>query len=89
DVMRRWRGEHAVFCRDLLGELILALRSAGIDVQLYTHPRDGHDFSPADQTRTGWGVEGADGQPDPSPEDFDRNRWNDFIAEAYSELLER
>ncbi|WP_175627536.1 alpha-L-fucosidase [Microbacterium sp. CSI-V] len=89
EVMRRWRGDHAVFPRDLLGELIVALRAVGIDVQLYTHPRDGHDFSPSDQTRTGWGVRGAHGQPDPSPSDFDRNRWNDFIAEAYSELLER
>ena len=44
--------------RDVIGDLIKALRPTGIRLILYIHPSDGHDFSREDQDRVGWN-EGA------------------------------
>ena len=75
--------------RDLVGEILAALRPRGIRVLLYTHPRDGHDFTEADAMMTGWGANNRQFAPDPDPETFDRDRWNDFINDAYGELVDR
>ena len=47
-----WLPDHSVN-RDLIGEIIAALKARGIKVMLYTHPRDGHDFSEEDAIITG------------------------------------
>lgn len=86
-VMQHWRGDHAYFERDLIGEIIRAVRPLGIKIQLYTHPRDGHDFSLDDQVQTGWGAGSKELNPNPDPQIFDFSKWNDFICDAYSELL--
>ncbi|WP_241741414.1 alpha-L-fucosidase [Streptomyces sp. L2] len=76
--------------RDLIGDMITAVKAKGIHVYLYTHPRDGMEFTAADRQKTGWGV-----QPpppgkgwDPGP-DFDRPKWNSFINDVYQELMQR
>jgi len=71
--------------RDLLGEMIDAVKSRGIRVLLYTHPRDGHDMGPADQAATGWAPSGYN--PDWSR--FDRQKWNNFINDVYGDLVDR
>ena len=63
--------------RDVIRDLIEALRPTGIRLILYLHPSDGHDFSPEDQERVGWN----DGPP--------YARWNDFINAAFAEVVER
>jgi hypothetical protein len=88
-VMERWRGAGTSSSRDLLQELIDGLRGTGIRLQLYTHPRDGHDMSREHQALTGWGTSAAPGAPDPDPTSFNFVRWNDFICEVYEELGER
>jgi alpha-L-fucosidase len=84
-VMDKWLPGHASK-RDLIGDMIKACKAKGIQVLLYTHPRDGHDFTDADMARTGW----HRGQhPNPDFEKWDRAKWNDFINEAYGELVDR
>lgn len=74
--------------RDLLGEIIDALREKDIEVILYTHPRDGHDLTDAEQKALGWG-RNLNGTSTPDPEVFDYKKWNEYIHELYRELLER
>lgn len=83
--MNEWLTGHTSQ-RDLLGEMIAAVRAKGIRVLLYTHPRDGHDMSPEDQLSTGWNGT-VDSQPDYSV--FDRAKWNNFINEIYGDLVDR
>ena len=52
-VMEKWRPGHSAK-RDLIGDMIKACKAKGISVLLYTHPRDGHDFTDADMAKTGW-----------------------------------
>ena len=40
--------------RDVIADLIRAVRAKNIRLILYIHPSDGHDFSRADQDRVGW-----------------------------------
>ena len=83
--LEKWLPGHSVK-RDLIGDLIQACKARKIAVLLYTHPRDGHDFTPADQARTGW----ASGKsPDPDWAQFDKKKWNDFINDVYGELVDR
>ena len=63
--------------RDVIGDLIEALRPTGIKLILYIHPSDGHDFSRQDQDRVGWN----DGP--------DFSRWNDFVNEVIAEVVDR
>lgn len=63
--------------RDVVGDLIEALRSTGIRLILYIHPSDGHDLSPQDQDRVGWN----DGP--------NFSRWNDFVNELLAEVVDR
>jgi hypothetical protein len=86
ETMKKW-GLDSHYCRrDLLGEIITALDTKGIKVMFYTHPRDGHDLSPADQRKTGWNGS-AGGNPDWAK--FDFQKWNDFNNDLYAELVKR
>jgi hypothetical protein len=85
--MKKWGlGKH-VCERDLLGDMIKAVKPYGIKVLLYTHPRDGHDLRGEDQVKTGWGPN--DGKPDPDWPKFDFKKWNDFTNDLYGELVDR
>ena len=86
--MTTWRGTNTSASIDLIGQMIDAVRTKGIAVMLYTHPRDGHDMSSVDQNATGWGT-GAGSNPNPDPATFNFSRWNDFINDIYGELLDR
>ena len=74
--MQRWLPGHASQ-RDVLRDMIAAVRGKGIRVVLYTHPSDGHDLTPAEQAATGWGPT------------FNRAKWNDFINDIYGDLISR
>jgi len=74
--MQHWLPGHASR-RDVLRDMISAVRAKGIRVILYTHPSDGHDLTPAEQLATGWGPV------------FDRTKWNDFINDLYGDLIFR
>ncbi|MFM2199877.1 MAG: hypothetical protein RLZZ505_3309 [Verrucomicrobiota bacterium] len=84
-VMEKWRPGHSSK-RDLIGDMIKACKSKGVQVLLYTHPRDGHDFTDADMAKTGW-HRGEGSNPDFNK--WDRTKWNDFINESYAELVDR
>ncbi len=84
-VMEKWRPGHSAK-RDLIGDMIKACKAKGVQVLLYTHPRDGHDFTDADMAKTGW-VRGEGSNPDFNR--WDKAKWNDFINETYGELVDR
>lgn len=73
-----WRGPGFTARRDVVGEMIAALKARGIAVILFTHPLDGHDFSPEQKKLLGWN--------DP---EGGYKRWNDFVNDVYAELTER
>src|ERR1022692_5138752 len=74
--MNHWLPGHASR-RDVLRDMITAVRAKGIRVLLYTHPSDGHDLTAAEQSATGWGPT------------FDYAKWNDFINDIYGDLISR
>lgn len=84
-VMEKWRPGHSAK-RDLIGDMIKACKAKGVRVLLYTHPRDGHDFTDADMAKTGW-HRGEGSNPDFNK--WDKAKWNDFINESYAELVDR
>lgn len=84
-VMDKWLPGHSSK-RDVIGDMIKACKAKGVQVLLYTHPRDGHDLSDADMAKTGW-HRGQGSNPD--FDKWDKAKWNDFINEAYGELVER
>jgi hypothetical protein len=63
--------------RDAIGNLIQALKTKNIRTVLYFHPSDANDLSSEDKERVG----GNDALP--------RTRWNQFVNELMSEVLER
>lgn len=73
-----WRGPGFTSKRDLIGEQIAAFRARGIKTYLFTHPLDGHDYSPDQQKLLGFN-DPANGY----------RRWNDFINDVYAEIVER
>jgi hypothetical protein len=88
-VNKRWRddrrtspGFKSYSERDLIAELAAELLRYNIDLHLYCHPVDGHDFTPEDQELTGWNDCGGDARGDHS-------RWNQFQNELYDELCAR
>ncbi|SCF25895.1 discoidin domain-containing protein [Micromonospora mirobrigensis] len=87
--MAQWRGPGKSSNRDVLGDMIDAVRAKGIPVLFYTHPRDGHDMDNADMIATGWGDGGAAYRPNPNPATFDRTKWNNFVNDIYAEMLDR
>ena len=76
DVLRRYLPGHTSK-RDVLRDVIKAMKKQDIRVVFYIHPSDGHDFSKEDQERVGWN----DGPP--------YKRYNDFINEYFGELVDR
>ena len=75
-VMDRYLPGHASR-RDVIGDLITALKAKNIRPIIYFHPSDAHDMTEEDQSLTGGN--------DPMP----RVRWNNFVNELLSEILER
>jgi len=76
EVMKRYLPGHSSH-RDVLRDLIKAVKAKNIRVMFYIHPSDGHDFSKEDKNRAGWNDEAP------------YKRWNDFINEYYAELVDR
>lgn len=76
EVMKKWLPAHRTD-RDVIRDLIDALKARKIKLILYVHPSDGHDFTKEDQDRSGWN----DGPP--------YQRWNDFINEVFDEVAAR
>ncbi len=71
----RWRGQGYASKRDVIGEMIQALKKRGIGFILFTHPLCGHIY--ADKEELGW--------DDPTD---NYKRWNDFVNDIYAELAE-
>ena len=67
--------------RDLIAELANALKTEGIDLFLYTHPNDLHDFTPADKAKFDYKQMGDT--------TFNFPKWNDYLSEMYSEISKR
>ena len=87
ETMKKWDLPDHASKRDLIGEVIKALKAKGIAVWLYTHPRDGHDLHGEERVKTGWGKDGKGGDPDWNQ--FDYQKWNDFTNDLYAELVNR
>ncbi|WP_298288867.1 alpha-L-fucosidase [Novosphingobium sp.] len=66
---------------DVIDRLATELAKRNIDLHLYAHPVDGHDFSPEDQESTGWN--------DCDRTHGDHARWNQFQNELFDELVHR
>lgn len=84
--VNRWLRGHTSK-RDLLGDMIDAVKSKGIRVILYSHARDGHDLNQPDQVATGWGGPGEGADPDWKL--FDFKKWNDFTNDLFGDLVAR
>jgi len=85
ETMKKWGLANHTPKRDLIGDMIKAVKAKGIAVLLYTHPRDGHDLRGDDGIKTGWGP--AKGiHPTKA---FDKEKWNNFTAELYTEIVNR
>lgn len=78
---------------NLIREVIDALKSKGIQVMLYTHPRDGHDLTKEEGEPLGWALSynPATGTPTPEPDFslYQSVKWNNFINALYEELTDR
>ena len=64
--------------RDLIDQLSTELSQQNIDLHLYVHPVDGHDYSKEDQQLTGW-----------DRCDNDHEIWNQYQNELFDELGQR
>ena len=64
--------------RDVIEDLLNELDKYDIDLHLYTHPTDGHDFAAEDQELTGWNDTAGN-----------YATWNQYINELYYEVCER
>ncbi len=71
----RWRGPGYASDRDVIGEMIAALKKRGIGFILFTHPLCGHIY--ADKEKLGWD-DPTDGY----------KKWNDFVNDIYGELAD-
>jgi Alpha-L-fucosidase len=87
ETMKKWGMPDHTCKRDLIGEMIKALKAKGIPVVLYTHPRVGHDLYGEDRVKTGWGMNSSGVDPDWNQ--FDYQKWNDFTNDLYAELVDR
>ncbi|WDE99400.1 alpha-L-fucosidase [Lentisphaera profundi] len=81
--MDKWRGKGHTAKRDLMGEVIAALRPTGIKFVMYLHPSDGHDMSKEDQALLGWN-ESFDQGTNWKPGNY--VKWNNFMNEVFDEL---
>lgn len=66
---------------DPIDRLATELAKKKIDLHLYVHPVDGHDFSREDQDNTGWN--------DCDTKAGEHTRWNDYQNELFDELCKR
>ena len=84
-VYRKWRSAIAnnpeVTDRDILMQLADALNKEHIDLFLYTHPNDIHDFSEADKKLFNYKYQGDT--------TFNYMLWNDYLKEMYAEITQR
>ncbi len=76
EVLEKYRPGHSAK-RDVISDLYEALSKYDIDLILYVHPSDGHDFPESDQEKLGWHEGG------------DYKIWNDFINDVFAELVTR
>lgn len=76
EVMKRYLPGHCSK-RDVLRDVINAVKAKNMRVMFYIHPSDGHDFTKEDQDRVGYN-EGAPFK-----------KYNEFINEYYAELVDR
>lgn len=86
EVYREWRSDAEANNpseedRDIIMELADKLAEKGIDLFLYTHPNDLHDFSEEDQKTFDYKYRGDT--------TFDKELWNDYLSQQYAELTER
>lgn len=72
---RNWKTYSDV---DVIDRLATELAKKKIDLNLYVHPVDGHDFSKEDQENTGW-----------FECDSGHAKWNDFQNQLFDELCKR
>jgi hypothetical protein len=75
-VMNRWLTGHTSK-RDVLRDMITAVKAKGIKVFFYTQAWEGYTLTAVDQAATGWGPI------------FDLSKWNDFTFALYGELISR
>jgi alpha-L-fucosidase len=73
--------------RDLVGEVIKAVKAKGIKVILYTNPGQGPTFPYQARINTGWN--NAPWNPNPKTSDFNFDKWNTFLCSIYDELVTR
>ena len=71
----KWRGEGYSSKRDVIGEMIHALKQKGIGFIMFTHPLDGHDYPEDQRNKLGWN-DPTDGY----------KTWNDFINDVFGEI---
>ncbi len=85
---QRWRddrrgedtvGEKSYADYDMIDALLTALEAYDIDLHLYTHPSDAHDFTLEDQALTGGDYATTK----------DYALWNEYVNELYYEMCER
>lgn len=72
--------------RDVIGDLIKALKAKNIDLHLYIHPTDGHDFQdrgPTDNILQDRSLTGFDDETNSYA------YWNQYINELLNEICER
>ncbi len=72
--MNRWLTGHTSQ-RDVLRDMITAVKAKGIKVLFYTNPVEGYALSAADQAATGYGPT------------FNATIWNNFINDLYGDLI--
>jgi alpha-L-fucosidase len=95
-VSKRWRDDRRATVqmqsysnRDLIGDLITALKAKNIDLHLYIHPTNGYDNKdngPNDNLLQDQSLTGYTGFTDGSK---NYTYWNQYINELHNELCER
>ncbi|CAF0833661.1 unnamed protein product [Didymodactylos carnosus] len=76
--MNQWRPGHSSTTRDVIQDLIVALKPYNIRLMLYIHVTDGHDFTEEEQMATGWN--------DPTD---NYAKWNNFVNDMVTEIGNR
>jgi alpha-L-fucosidase len=66
---------------DLIEKVYEALHAQGIDLYLYTHPYDLHNFTAADKAAFSYKSQGD--------LTFDYDKWNEYLNAQYKEMFER
>lgn len=87
EVFRRWRThqEDNPERGDLIEKVYLALKRYNIDLYLYIHPYDIHDFCELDKEKFGY----VGSTREECDNHIDKKMWHDYIDETYRELMLR